>query len=655
MKRNRFFNTSAAIAISIALNTFFCSMQTIAAEPEETYLDFRKETIYFLFLDRFSDGDPSNNAGFNSATYDPYNLKKYTGGDLRGLINKLPYLKSLGVTSIWITPPIDNVNNTDAAGNTGYHGYWGRDYFRIDEHFGNLDDFKELTSLMHSPDYNMKLVLDYAPNHSNANDENEFGALYRDGVFITDYPTDVAANTGWYHHNGGVTNWNDFFQVKNHNLFNLSDLNQSNTDVYQYLLDGSKFWIDAGVDAIRIDAIKHMDKSFIQKWTSDIYDYSKSIGREGFFFFGEWFGASANTTTGVDGNAIDYANTSGSALLDFGFRDTLERVLVGRSGNTMKTLNSYLIKRQTVFTSDDWQVVFMDNHDMARIGTALRSNATTFGPGNNETGGSQSEAFAQKRIDLGLVATMTVRGIPAIYYGTEHYAANFTSNSFGQVGSDPYNREKMPGFDTESEAFSIIKTLGDLRKSSPAIQNGTYTELWVNDDILVFERHSGNDIVIVALNRGEANTINVKNIAVPNGVYPSLIGNNSVSVANKQATLTLMQNEAVVIRSQSDDAENPTVQSINFTCNNGYTISGQSVYIIGNIPQLGGWDLTKAVKISPTQYPQWSASLELPSDLNVEWKCVKRNETNPTANVEWQSGANNQFNSNDTQTTNGSF
>ncbi|EPU1196431.1 TPA: alpha-amylase family glycosyl hydrolase, partial [Klebsiella oxytoca] len=110
MKRNRFFNTSAAIAISIALNTFFCSMQTIAAEPEETYLDFRKETIYFLFLDRFSDGDPSNNAGFNSATYDPNNLKKYTGGDLRGLINKLPYLKSLGVTSIWITPPIDNVN-----------------------------------------------------------------------------------------------------------------------------------------------------------------------------------------------------------------------------------------------------------------------------------------------------------------------------------------------------------------------------------------------------------------------------------------------------------------------------------------------------------------------------------------------------------------
>ncbi|HDZ1986538.1 TPA: cyclomaltodextrin glucanotransferase, partial [Klebsiella pneumoniae] len=248
----------------------------------ESFLDYRKETIYFLFLDRFSDGDTSNNTGFNPATYDPNNLKKYTGGDIRGLINKLPYLKSLGVTSIWITPPVDNVNNIDPGGNTGYHGYWARDYFRIDEHFGTIDDFKELTSLMHSPEFQMKLVLDYAPNHSNANDENEFGALYRDGVFITDYPTDVSASTNWYHHNGGVTDWNNFFQVKNHNLFNLSDLNQSSSDVYQYLLDGSKFWIDAGVDAIRIDAIKHMDKSFIQKWTTDVYNYAKSIGREGF-------------------------------------------------------------------------------------------------------------------------------------------------------------------------------------------------------------------------------------------------------------------------------------------------------------------------------------------------------------------------------------
>ena len=170
------------------------------------------------------------------------------GGDIRGVINKLPYLKEMGITSIWVTPVIDNADKLDAHGGAAYHGYWGKDFFRVDEHLGTLEDFKELTALMHSPEYDMKLVLDFAPNHSNANNENEYGALYRDGLFITDYPIDVGSGNNWYHHNGGVNDWNNWYQVRYHNLFNLSDFNQSNPDVYEYLLDATKFWIDSGVD-----------------------------------------------------------------------------------------------------------------------------------------------------------------------------------------------------------------------------------------------------------------------------------------------------------------------------------------------------------------------------------------------------------------------
>ncbi|HAS3625867.1 TPA: cyclomaltodextrin glucanotransferase [Vibrio cholerae] len=639
----------SALLAAIAANGLMFSPTLYAATSSQTesgtFLDFRKETIYFVFLDRFSDGDVSNNTGRNPATYDPNNLKKYVGGDLRGLINKLPYLKSLGVTAIWITPPVDNADNLDANGGAGYHGYWGRDFFRVDEHFGTLEDFKELTALMHSPEYNMKLVLDYAPNHSNGNDENEYGALYRDGQFITDYNSDVAAGTNWYHHNGGVTNWNDWYQVRNFNLFNLSDFNQSDANVYQYLLDGAKFWIDAGVDAIRIDAIKHMDKSFIQQWTTDIYNYSKTLGREGFYFFGEWFGTSANTTTGIDGYAIDYANTSGSALLDFGFRDTLERVLANRSGNSMKTLNNYLETRKSVFTSDDWQVVFMDNHDMARISTALRSSASTFGPSNNEAGGNQSEAFAQQRVNLGLVATMTVRGIPAIYYGTEHYSANFTQNAFGQVGSDPYNREKMPSFSQDTQAFKIIQALTELRQNSLAIQRGSYTQRWVNDDVLVYERQEGNDVVTVALNRGPATSVTVSNLALQDGNHISLIGDDSVSVTGGQATFHLAQNQAVVLHAVDSGSVDPTLKSVTFTCYNGYTNLGQSVYAVGSVAQLGNWMPADAVKLAPTQYPTWSATIRVPATQSIEWKCLKRNETNPALNVVWQSGANNQLHS----------
>lgn len=642
---------SASMANVVDTNSVLASASQ--AQASETFLDFRQETIYFVFLDRFSDGDSANNTGNNPATYDPNNLKKYVGGDIRGLINKLPYLKSMGVTAIWITPPVDNADNTDKHGGAGYHGYWGRDFFRVDEHLGTMDDFKELTAKMHSSEYNMKMVLDYAPNHSSGNDENEYGALYRDGQYITNYQTDVAAGTNWYHHNGGVTDWTDWNQVRNYNLFNLSDFNQANPAVYKYLLDGSKFWIDAGVDAIRIDAIKHMDKAFIQKWTTDIYDYSKTIGREGFYFFGEWFGASANTTEGIDGYAIDYANTSGSALLDFGYRDTMERLLTNRPGNTMQTLNDYLVKRSNVFSSDDWQVVFLDNHDMARISTALRSNASTFGPGNSEQGGNQSADFAKKRVELGLVVTMTVRGIPAIYYGTEQYAANFTTNAFGQVGSDPYNREKMPSFDETTEAFGIIKALADLRKVSPAIQKGSYTQRWVNDDILVYERKSGNDVVVVAVNKGNNQSINVANLGLANGSYTSLVGSDVVSVTSGAATLHLDQNESIVLHAKGSDETN--LVDVTFTCNNGQTSFGQSVYAVGNQTQLGSWLPAGAIKLTPTNYPSWQATISVPSAANIEWKCLKRSEANPTASVEWQSGANNTFNSSQVTSSTGAF
>ena len=644
----------SALLATLAIGGGFSAPAISAETAADSTYDFRQETIYFVFLDRFSDGDATNNSGNNPLTYDPNNLKKYVGGDIRGLINKLPYLKSLGITAIWITPPVDNADNLDVNGGAGYHGYWGKDFFRVDEHLGTMDDFKELSQLMHSPEYNMKLVLDYAPNHSNGNDENEYGALYRDGQYITDYNTDVAAGTNWYHHNGGVTDWNNWYQVRNHNLFNLSDFNQSDAQVYNYLLDGAKFWIDAGVDAIRIDAIKHMDKEFIQQWTGDIYNYASTIGRDGFYFFGEWFGASATTTTGIDGYAIDYANTSGSALLDFGFRDTLERVLVGRSGNTMQTLNSYLETRSNVFTSDDWQVVFMDNHDMARISTALRSTASTFGPGNNEAGGGQSEAFAKKRVDLGLVATMTVRGIPAIYYGTEHYSANFTTNAFGQVGSDPYNREVMPSFAQDSEAFKIIQALTELRKTSPAIPQGSYSQKWLNDDILVYERKFEDDVVLVALNRGASTAINVSALSLADNYYTSLVGSDGVTVSQSAATLNLDQNEAIVLHGKTT-SDNTELTNVTFTCNNGYTQWGQSVYAVGSASQLGSWAPAQAVKLDPTAYPTWQATIQVPSGESLEWKCLKRSESDSSALIEWQSGGNNTVNTSTQTQTSGSF
>ena len=101
---------------------------------------------------------------------------------------------------------------------------------------------------------------------------------------------------------------------------------------------------------------------------------------------------------------------------------------------------------------------------MARLSTVLRSSESTFGPGNSEKGGGFSEDFAKRRLELALSIIMTARGVPCIYYGTEQYAANFTKNTSGQVGSDPYNREMMPSFDQSYPLYGMIKKLADLRK-----------------------------------------------------------------------------------------------------------------------------------------------------------------------------------------------
>ncbi len=195
----------------------------------------------------------------------------------------------------------------------------------------------------------------------------------------------------------------------------------------------------------------------------------------------------------------------------------------------------------------------------------------------------------------------------------------------------------------------------NLRKHSLAIQRGSYISRWVNEDILVFERQQGDDVVTVALNRGPSTSITVRNLALSDGSYTNLLDDNSVYVTAGQATLHLAKNQSIVLHEQGNSNGDPLSRDITFTCYNGVTTQGQSVYAVGNHPKLSNWTLGNAIKLEPSQYPIWSSTVTLPAKQNIEWKCVKRNESDPTENVVWQSGANNQFNTNEQNTTQGSF
>ncbi|MFC3115104.1 alpha-amylase family glycosyl hydrolase [Cellvibrio fontiphilus] len=511
--------------------------------------DFRARTMYFVFVDRFANGNTSNDNGTNPVATSTVKgagaqseWKKYWGGDIQGLISKLDYLQSLGVTAIWVTPLVDNIN----VGNEGgYHGYWARDFYSVDEHLGDWALVDELDAQMEAR--GMKLVLDIALNHSNQDDQYEFGALYKEGAFITDF---ASGKNTWYNANGAISDcgdtnpattcngeWDDPWSFRNKSLFNLTDFKHgttSNSLADQYLIDAALKWMDHGVDAFRIDAIKHIEPSFINRFSAAVRAKKADT-----YIFGEWYNAGAG-----DSVSMTFLNERrGSELLDFKLRDAIENAIAGNS--TMINLSTHISSRAAAMNGfEDLQAIFLDNHDATRTSVYLQTSGLV---NSNRPGKGMAKAFADARQNLGMALVMTLPGIPTIYYGTEQNSTWFTANGDGQVGHDPYNREQMPSFSQTTAAYTMISALAELRKNSPAIQRGTYAERWVNADVLVFQRQEGSDCAVVAVNRGAATSITVPNLCLGNAAYTSKVGSDIVNVTSGTGTFNLSQNEVVVL------------------------------------------------------------------------------------------------------------
>jgi len=114
-----------------------------AENPKTQPVDWRDQVLYFAIIDRFADGDPTNNDQ-NAGVFDPADGSKNSGGDLRGITKRLDYIEGLGVTGLWITPPVANQWWDDEARFSGYHGYWSSDFSAVDAHYGTLDDYVAL-------------------------------------------------------------------------------------------------------------------------------------------------------------------------------------------------------------------------------------------------------------------------------------------------------------------------------------------------------------------------------------------------------------------------------------------------------------------------------------------------------------------------------
>ncbi len=580
-------------------------------------LDMRGETIYSLMVDRFYDGNSANNYGdgtMNVLTHPTPNSgteaewKKYWGGDIQGIIQKLDYLQSVGITAVWLSPIMQNVNGIDNKGTTAYHGYWVNDYFRVEEHFGTWTDVYNLANALHAR--GMKLIMDITPNHSNPIHSVEYGSLYRNGQWLANYAGD---NWSYYHHYEDSSQWgDDRWKDVNLPLQDLADYNNGSPAIDNYLIDAAKAWLDAGVDAFRIDAIKHIDWNFLQLFTTALNNYAyTTLGRsQGVYFFGEWFDGGA-------GNPDSMAFVNGNyntELLDFNLRKKIENAM----GNnlSMNDLNAHLEQREAEYLNSDKQVLFIDNHDLSRFLLTLDQYY------------NMDYTTAKKRLEMALTLIMTARGIPCVYYGTEQYASTYIQTSEGNWGSDPYNREMLTTWDTTTTAASIIKTLSDLRKSSPALQGGLYDQKWGNDSILVYERKYNNESVVVAINRGNTATITVSDLGLANGTYKNALGTETFSVNNGSSVMTLPANSAVVLKGTGTTNVGTGLRTVVFI--NKETYSGQDIFIRGghdaDLVTAGHYpSMTEPIQynnlLNPTtlSYKQNDPSLDWSTDSALDW------------------------------------
>ena len=445
------------------------------------------QIFYFVLTDRFANGTPANDTGGlpggpDDHGFDPTRIGFYHGGDFAGLTAKLDYIKNLGATAVWVTPPFRN--KPMQSGSAGYHGYWILDFLHIDPHLGTDAEFRAFVTAAHARglqvymdiivnhtadviayrggrfDYVAKAVAPYrdaagrpfdeqAVAYNGLNSAEAFPALSAERSFayvpVVPPAEAQAKNPAWlnnpiYYHNRG----NSLFVDENslHGDFSgLDDLFTEHPVVVRGFIDIYRQWIETcGVDGFRIDTAKHVNLAFWQAFAPAIREAARRAGRPGFIQFGEV----ADET--LDVALLSEFSTAGQldAVLDFGFfraaRAYVSEVHSGAELAEAFALDDYYTDHagnaQTATT-------FLGNHDGGRFAYFLQRDNPDASP---------AQLIALDR--LGHALLLLARGQPVLYYGDEQ-------GMVGRGGGDMQAREDM--FPAQAPDFKNAPLLGTTR------------------------------------------------------------------------------------------------------------------------------------------------------------------------------------------------
>ena len=432
--------------------------------------EWREDFIYFLMVDRFHDDTERRPVLSPDRSKGVQTPNDFYGGKIKGITQNLGYIAGLGCTAIWLSPVF---GNNDGA----YHGYNINNYLDVDPRFGTKQDLIDLVNAAHTYQkngvpYPIRIILDVVINHSGdnwsypggysynyCNDQQFPFGYWKDGQ--KPFPSELR-NPDYYHRKGNINDgqWDSSPENQNGDLVGLKDYNNDDTtigsEVINALIKIHSYWIkETDVDGFRVDAIKHMGSLACSRFCSNIREYAYSLGKRGFFLFGE--------LAVPDDNIVDrYIGPNTSKADDqtvfFGIDSVLDFPLAeGRYGDSdhrpLRDVLKGIAGPETLFNRLEAQrnralnrgelgrylVTFIDNHD------SFWQPTGRFGAGPAPEG----------QIIGAVGFLLCALGTPCIYYGTEQ--------GFEGQGGDNDIREAM--FDKSRQGINLLNTDCRIYKS----------------------------------------------------------------------------------------------------------------------------------------------------------------------------------------------
>lgn len=493
------------------------------------------DVMYLIMIDRFADGDPSNNDPPQSrGLYDRRNKFYYHGGDLQGVIDHLPYLKDLGVTAIWLTPWYDNYDRLNQIElkedkpSTGFHGYNPQDFYAVEEHFGTLAKLRELVEAAHRS--GIKIIQDQVMNHT--------GPYH---PWVDDQPTPAWFNGArskhlknvfqtWALHDPRAVESLKRETMEGWFLDFLPDLNQHDPEVSRYLIQNTLWWIGAtGLDGIRMDTWQYVPNSFWRDWT-------RAVKREfpNFKVVGEVKDGDVVHTSFFQGGRVrfDGIDSGLDSLLDFPLFYPIRHAFA--EGKPMDEIPKTLAK-DYLYNNPEILVTLLGGHDDGRF--MSEKGATIEG------------------LKLANAFVLTTRGVPQLYYGDELALEGgdepTTRGDFpGGFAGDKRNAFSVGGrTKDEQELFEFIRKLTKLRRDFEPLRTGALVNLYVSEQQYAYARATPRDAVVVVFNNDkDAATIefDVSRVA-SDGVLQDQLGvSRPVQIHNGKMRVSLPKRSASI-------------------------------------------------------------------------------------------------------------